>query len=135
MTSDLDMSHGKIAHFVSFLLLGFTLVIKLRNCDFESHWNTLMFFTKKRYGVRFQYVLWKNVSFCFISIVSITLFHLQYLSHKISQFWYWKSFKYCNIFWPQKNNVRFYYVLSNSVWFRILAISWEIQILNFIETF
>ena len=135
MTSYLNMSHGKIADFVSFPLLGFTLVIKLRKFDFGSHWNTLIFFAKKRYGFRFQCVLRKNVPFCFISIVSIILFHFQYLSHKTGLFWYWKSFKRCNIFWPQKNDVRFYYVLSNSVWFRILAVSWEIQILNFIETF
>ena len=34
---DLDMSLGKISDFVSFLLFGFTLVIKLRNIDFEGH--------------------------------------------------------------------------------------------------
>ena len=31
------MSHGKMSDFVSFTLFGFTLVIKLRNSDFESH--------------------------------------------------------------------------------------------------
>ena len=36
MVSDLNMSHGKIFDFVSFWLFGFTLVIKLRNLDFES---------------------------------------------------------------------------------------------------
>ena len=43
MTSDLNMSHGKMSDFVSFLLFGYTLAIKLRNFDFESHWNTLIF--------------------------------------------------------------------------------------------
>ena len=52
--------------FVSFSLLEFTLVIKLRNFNFESHWNTLMFFNIKRYDVRFEYDLWKNVRFCYI---------------------------------------------------------------------
>ena len=34
--------------FVSFSLFGFTLVLKPRNFDFESHWNTLeIFFDKK----------------------------------------------------------------------------------------
>ena len=47
MTADLNMSHGKISDFVSFPLFGFTLVIKLRNFDFESHWNTLIFLIKK----------------------------------------------------------------------------------------
>ena len=37
MTSDLQMSHGKMSDFVSFLLFGFTLVIKLRNFDFKGH--------------------------------------------------------------------------------------------------
>ena len=38
----------KMSDFVSFPLLGFTLVIKIRNFDFESHWNTLIFFDKKK---------------------------------------------------------------------------------------
>ena len=37
MTSDLNMSHGKISDFISLPFFGFTLVIKLRNFDFESH--------------------------------------------------------------------------------------------------
>ena len=36
----------KKSDFVSFLLFGFTLVIILRNFDFESHGNTLTFLTK-----------------------------------------------------------------------------------------
>ena len=56
MVSDLNMSHGKMSDFVSFPLFGFTLVIKLRNFDFESHWNTLIFFDKKN-DVRFDYIL------------------------------------------------------------------------------
>ena len=35
--SDLNMSHRKMSDFVSFSLFAFTLVIKLRNFDFESH--------------------------------------------------------------------------------------------------
>ena len=34
--SDLNMSHGKMSDFVSFPLLGFTLVIKRRGFEFES---------------------------------------------------------------------------------------------------
>ena len=45
--SDLNMSHGRISEFVSFLLFGFTLVIKLNKLDFKSHLNTLLFFDKK----------------------------------------------------------------------------------------
>ena len=36
MTSDRNISHGKMANFVSFPLLCFTLVRKLRNFDFEG---------------------------------------------------------------------------------------------------
>ena len=47
MTSDLQMSHGKMSDFVSFLLFGFTLVRKLRNFDFKGHLNTVIFLIKK----------------------------------------------------------------------------------------
>ena len=60
MTSDLNMSHGKMSDFVSFLLLGFTLIIKLRNFDFESRSNAVIFFDKK-IDVRFEYVLFNIV--------------------------------------------------------------------------
>ena len=56
MMSDMNMYHKKMSDFLSFALFGFTLVIKLRNFDFESYWNNLIFFDKK-YGVRFDYVL------------------------------------------------------------------------------
>ena len=65
----MNVSHGNMSDFASFSLLGFTSVIKLKNFDFENHWNTLIFFDKKIYDVRFEYVPWNNVWFCFISIV------------------------------------------------------------------
>ena len=37
MLSDLNMTHGKMSDFDSFLLFGFNLVIKLRNFNFEGH--------------------------------------------------------------------------------------------------
>ena len=52
---------GKMSDFVSIPLFGFTLVIKLRYFDFESHSNIFIFFDKERYGIRFEYVPWKNV--------------------------------------------------------------------------
>ena len=60
MLSDLNISHGKLTDFVSFLLFRSTLVITLRNYDFESHSNSLVFFDKKIYRVRFEYVPWRN---------------------------------------------------------------------------
>ena len=41
--SDFNMSNEKRSDLVSFELFGFTLVIKLRNFDFESHWIILNF--------------------------------------------------------------------------------------------
>ena len=48
MTSDFNICHGKMVELVLFSFFGFTLVIKLRSFYFESHWNTLIFFDKKR---------------------------------------------------------------------------------------
>ena len=56
MMSDLNMSNGKMYDFLSFPLVGFTLVVKLRNFDFESQGNTLIYFLSKN-DVRFEYVL------------------------------------------------------------------------------
>ena len=46
----------KISDNVSLPLFVFTVVINLRNFDYESHKNTLTFFDIKRYGVRFEYI-------------------------------------------------------------------------------
>ena len=54
--TDLTMSYEKMPDLVSLPLFEFTVVIKLRNFDFESHWNTLIFFDKKN-DVRFDYIL------------------------------------------------------------------------------
>ena len=42
------MHYGKMSDFVSFLPSGFTLVIKLRNFNFESHCNNFSLFLKKK---------------------------------------------------------------------------------------
>ena len=47
ITLDLNVSHGKMANFVSFLLFGLTLVIKLGNFDFKCYRNTLILFDQK----------------------------------------------------------------------------------------
>ena len=44
--SNLNMAHGKCL-IISFPLLRFTLVIKLRNFNSESHQNTFIFYEKK----------------------------------------------------------------------------------------
>ena len=45
----------KKSDFVSFPLIWFTLVIRLSDFDFQSHWNTLICFDKKN-NVRPEYV-------------------------------------------------------------------------------
>ena len=63
-------------------------------------WNSMkcfnIFWYKKRYGVRFEYVPWKNVWFCFIFSVSV------HFSHETEKFRFWKSMKYFNIFLIKK---------------------------------
>ena len=47
MMSNLNLSHGEMSNFVLIPLLGFILVLKLRNFDFKSLWNTSIFFDQK----------------------------------------------------------------------------------------
>ena len=110
--------------YVPFRSLGYTFVIKLRNFDFEGHWNTLILFEQKRYNIRFQHVPWKNVCFWFISNIWV------HFSHKTYKFWFWRSLKYFNVFWLKKWCL---------IWFklcclnRVLVMSWEIRILDFVK--
>ena len=97
--------------FCSFPFFGFNLVMKLRNFDFESHGDTLIFFWSKRYVVRFEYIPWKNIWLCFISIVCVQI-------SPDSSF----AFK-CQCFLI-KNDVRFGYSLSKSVWFGLSFAVW-----------
>ena len=125
------MSHGNMSNFLSFPLFGFILVMKLRNVDFESHWNTSIFFDKKIYVTRFEYVPWKNVWFCFISIVWV------HFSHKTEKFWFWKSLKFCNIlqyFLISKNMASDVYMshgkLSDFVLFPLFGFTLVIKLRN-----
>ena len=118
MMSDLNMPHGKMSDFISLPLFGFTLVIKPRNFDFESHWNTLIFFDKKRYGVRFEYVPWKNVWFYFISIAWV------HFSHKTVKLWFWKSLKYFSVFMIKKDLVSNLNMSYGNAWFCFISIVW-----------
>ena len=90
MMSDLNISHENTS---DFLLFGFTVVIKLKIFAFKSHWNTWIFCDKKRYGIRFNYVPWKKVWFCFIAIAWVLF------SHKTKKFLFLRSLKCFNIFW------------------------------------
>ena len=72
MMSDLNMSHEKMSDFASFSLFSFTLVLNLWNVDFESLWNTWIFFDKKRYGVKFEYLPWKMSHFVPFPLLGFT---------------------------------------------------------------
>ena len=85
MVSDVNMSHGKMFDFVSFLLFGFTVVIKLTNFDLISHWNTLIFFDKE---------VWCQIWICPMEKRLILLFHFHCwvnFHHKAEKLRFWKS--------------------------------------------
>ena len=124
----------KMSDIVWFPLFRFVLVIKLSNFDIGSHWNTLIFFGKKVY-IRFEYVLWKMTNFVSFPFFGFTLViklrNFGFESH-------WNSL----IFFDKKymaSDLNMSYRKQFWIWFmpgflsRILTISWEIQILNFIE--
>ena len=67
--------------------------LKVSNAKITIVWVTLIFFWKKIYNVRFEFVPWRNVWFCFISIAWV------HFSHKTEKFWILKSLKYFNSFW------------------------------------
>ena len=124
MVSGLNMSHGKTSEFVTFPLLGFTLVIKWRK--------SLKYIEKsfhKKYGVGLDYVLWKNVWFCFISIVQV------HFSHKTQKFRFWKSLKYFNIFWWKKDIVSYLTIshgkISDFIWFPLFGFILIIKLKSF----
>ena len=75
MMSDLNIFPGKISGLVSLLLslLQFTLVIKLRNFGFESHWNTSIFLDKKDIASGWNISHWKMSDFVSFSLFGITL--------------------------------------------------------------
>ena len=69
-----------------------------------------------KHDVRFEYVPWKNVWFCFTSIGQFTsvikLRNFDFESH-------WNT-----LIFLSKNNFRFEYVLPNSVWFGLSFVVW-----------
>ena len=95
-----------------------TLAMKLKDLDFESHWNVFSILSPMKHDVRFEYVPWKNFWFCFISIVWFPF------SLKTGKFWFWKSLKYFNIFDKNLYDVRFKYVPWKNVRVCFISIVW-----------
>ena len=112
---DLNMSHRKMFDFVSFLLFGFTLVTKLRNFDFESHWNISCALIKKvsdlnmSHGKMSDFVSLLLLGFTFV----IKLRNFNFKGHYILL-----------IIFDKKYDIRFDYALSSSVWFVLSFIVW-----------
>ena len=89
--SDLNISHRKMSGFVSFLLFGFTLVIKLRNFenywikkvsnDFKIYWNTIL---KILYLKGYEYLL---------SQIQQVINHVLVIDRSISKVFLKKSIK------------------------------------------
>ena len=118
MVSDLNMSHGKMSDFVLFPLFGFTLVIKVINFDFESHWKILIIFDKKRHGVKFEYVPWKMSDFVsFLLFLSTLIVKLRYFDFK-------SQWNVLIFFDKERYGVRFEYASWKNVWFCFISIIW-----------
>ena len=72
--SHLNISHGKMSDFVSFPLFWFTLVMNMKNFNFESHWNTLIFLTKKdmvsdlnmSHGKMYDFISFPSLGFAWV---------------------------------------------------------------------
>ena len=111
--SDLNMSHGK--NFVSFPLFGFTLVVKLRNFDFESSWNTLILFDKKIYDVIFEYALWKN-NLIWLCPVKQYLVWFNLLKLGVAFLYPLKTFRFPDVFRPYRKATPGCNGLSSVAW-------------------
>ena len=130
------MSNGKMSDFVSSPLFGLTLVRKLRAFNFESNWNTSMFFDKKK--------IWRQIWICHVEKCIISLISIVWMnfSNKTVTFWVRKSLKSFKIFSSKKMMSDLIWICPAKqclIWFKLsclsktLAISWEIRILNFNE--
>ena len=80
-------------------------------------------------NVRFACVLYKNIWFCFISIIWV------HFSHKTEKNWFWKSLKYLykkiQFFWKKGYDVRFEYVPWKIVLLPLFGFTLVIKIRNF----
>ena len=100
--------------FISIVWVHF--ILKTEKFDFESLWNTLILFDKNIVS-DLNMSQGKEPDFVSFPLLGFTLF----LKLKNFDFGsYWKTLT-C---FDKKNDVRFYYVLSNSVWFGLSFVVW-----------
>ena len=121
-------------NFISLYLLVLTFVMKLKDANYKSHWTILVLFDQ-----------WKKMSDLNMSheemsdFVSFPLLGFT-LVIKLRNFDFQSYWKTLNIFLVNKKRwqIGIYHFKQWLIWFRlrclrrILAISWEIRILNFI---
>ena len=117
MPSDLIMPHRKVSSdFISFALFWFTLVMKLRNFEFESQWNTLIFFYKKRYCFDLMMSYGKMSDFISFPLLVFTLvIKLRNFDSKS----HWNTLI---VFDKKWHCVRFGYAQWKNVWFLVIYI-------------
>ena len=109
--SDLNIPHEKM----SYLVFGLTVVINLRNFDFGSHWNTLIFLIKKDIVSQLNMSHGKMSGFISFLLFRFNLvIELEISMLKVTEI----------LICFDKKNVRFNYVLSNSVWFCLSFVVW-----------
>ena len=94
----------------------FTFPARLKNANYKS----LKYFSILRpmkNNVRFEYVPWKNVCFCFIPMVWV------HFSHRIKKSRFWKSLKYFKYVLIKKRcHIRIYPM--GKFWFCFIFIFW-----------
>ena len=86
--------------FIPFYLFLITFAMKLKNANYESHWNILVFCDQRKVMSDLNLFSGKNVWLCFVPIVSL------HFCHKTTKFRFWKSFKY--FFYQNKYDVRLF---------------------------
>ena len=105
------MFYWKWPIFLSFPLFKFTLVIKLRNFGFKSHWNTLIFLPKKYNTSDLNMSHGKMSDFASFPLFGFTLVM------KLKNFDFENHWNTLVSFDIKKSDVRFKYAMSSSVWF------------------
>ena len=79
--SNMHMSRLILFHYI-FVLFVLNFAMKLKDDNYKSHWNILVFYNQLK--MIFEYVPWKNVWFCFISLgftLVINLRNFDFESH------------------------------------------------------
>ena len=121
---DLKISHEKLPDFVWFPLLGFTLVLKLKHLDFESHLNNLCFLDRKKYDVRFEYLPLKKVGFCFISIIWV---HYNHETEKICFWNHWIPFHFILFHFISFYFISFHFISFHFISFHFIFWLWTVR--------